>query len=38
MQGKRTKNDEIVHVYIEEFFEKFDTAERRLSFVFNLRV
>ena len=30
MQGRRTKNEEIVHKYIDEFFEKSDTAEGSL--------
>mgnify|MGYP003475037650 CR=1 FL=1 len=31
VQGKRTKNDETIHKYVEEFFEKFDTVMRSLS-------
>ena len=38
VQGKRIKNDEIIHVYIEEFFMKFDTVIRSLSEVKNERV
>ena len=32
MQGKQIKYDEIVHMYIEEYFKKFDEAERSLLF------
>ena len=30
-QGKREKNDEIIHLYIEEFFQKFDKVMRSLD-------
>ena len=31
MQGNRVKNDEIVRLYIEEFFRKINEAERSFS-------
>ena len=31
VQGKRTKIDETIQKYVEEIFEKFDTAMRSLS-------
>ena len=31
IQGKRIKNDEIVRLYIEEFFMKFDEVGRSFS-------
>ena len=36
MQGKRTKYDEIVHKYIEEYFEKFNEAVRSFSSILRL--
>ena len=36
MQGKRTKYDEIVHKYIEEYFEKFNEAVRSFSNILRL--
>ena len=30
IRGKQTKNDEMIRLYIEEFFEKFDEVERSI--------